>query len=254
MPSFCSDRDLGYLENRRRFPADTPLTLDETYRFAHLPLVEPDHPDVIDHEPVRGYRMGRHRTVRSLVLPVRYEALSTSPAFDAMLMELKSGPLATKIAWDAFDARTDRLHATLCGELAGPAFDRIPCDARELLAAIGPVACEVRGLFVGTKNIGRIYLRVYPETRAGENVFHTVQGALNYSKTGLFLIGLINLKDHLSADEAGVLGEIIDRTWERTFARLTIDRLLVQESRDDLVLDASAYEVIPLHTAGSVSG
>ncbi len=254
MPNLCTDQELDYLKHRHGFPAETPLTLDEPYRFAHLPLIAPDHPDVIAVDPVKGYREGRHATVRSLVLPILYETLSASSAFSEMLADLKNGPLADKIAWDAFDARTGRLHATLCGELAGPAFDRISDAARQRLATLGPVACEVRGLFVGTKNLGRIYARVYPETRAGENVLHGIQGIMNYPKAGLFLVGLFNLNDHLSAREASTLGQIIERGWEQPFARLAVDELWVQESRDDLILDGSVYEVIPLRKAGSACG
>ena len=44
---FCSDDELGFERSRTRFPCGEGLTLDETYRLAHLPLVAPDHPRVI---------------------------------------------------------------------------------------------------------------------------------------------------------------------------------------------------------------
>ena len=66
---FCSDTDLGYERSRTRFEVGEGLTLDETYRLAHLPLVAPDHPRIIERREGSSYVMGRHERVFSLVLP-----------------------------------------------------------------------------------------------------------------------------------------------------------------------------------------
>lgn len=68
---FCSDQELGYERGRTWFSAGAGLTLDESYRLAHLPLVAPDHPRVIPTRDGTTYRMGRHARTFSLVLPVR---------------------------------------------------------------------------------------------------------------------------------------------------------------------------------------
>ncbi|KAK6019836.1 hypothetical protein OSTOST_14519, partial [Ostertagia ostertagi] len=71
----CADSELGYLKNRTRFAPGETLLLDEAYRLAHLPLIAPDHPDVLRSRPDTAYRMGRHDRIFSLVLPVPPDAL-----------------------------------------------------------------------------------------------------------------------------------------------------------------------------------
>ncbi|UYN94211.1 MAG: hypothetical protein KIT25_19550 [Enhydrobacter sp.] len=71
----CGDDELGYVASRTRFVAGRGLPLDDTYRLAHLPLVAPDHPRLIARDEGRGYVMGRHERVTSLVVPVPGEAL-----------------------------------------------------------------------------------------------------------------------------------------------------------------------------------
>ena len=68
--SFCDDATLGYLRSRTALPEGVPLTLDEPYRLAHLPLVAPGHPGVIARQDGRFYEMGRHPSVFSAVLPI----------------------------------------------------------------------------------------------------------------------------------------------------------------------------------------
>lgn len=129
------------------------MTLDESYRLKHLPLVAPLHRRVIASRPGLAYEMGRHGRSLSLVLPV--------PDVDHLLeAELKAAPFAAKISWDIVARRRGKLHATLCGR---------PIIDRAALAAIGPITVELRGLFSGNVNHGRLYLRLYPEKRGGEN-------------------------------------------------------------------------------------
>ena len=102
--------------------------------------------------------MGRRDKTVSLVLPV--------PDIDHLIeAELRAQPFADKIAWDIVPRRRGKLHATLCG--APVVLDEA---ARQALAGIGPIGVELRGLFSGTVNHGRLYLRVYPEKRDGENL------------------------------------------------------------------------------------
>jgi hypothetical protein len=67
---FCSDDDLGYLDSRTRFEAGQALSLDASYRVAHLPLVAPGHPDAIRARESADYRDGRHAETFSLVVPL----------------------------------------------------------------------------------------------------------------------------------------------------------------------------------------
>jgi hypothetical protein len=104
----------------------------------------------------------------------------------------------------------------------------------------------VRGLFSGTINHGRLYLRVYPEKRDGENLLARVQRLLGRRETGLYLVGLHNLTDDLDAHEAAALAELIERWWERPILRWQVDALGLLAAWDDLVLDGGVEETISL--------
>jgi hypothetical protein len=230
----CDDDDLDYQANRTRFAPGTGFALDEAYRLAHLPLVAPLHPKVIVAKSGTGYEKGRHGKALSLVLPV--------PDVDHLLeSELKAAPFATKIAWDVAERRRGRLHATLCG--SPPAIDRAA------LATIGPITVEVRGLFSGNVNHGRLYLRVYPEKRSGENQLKRVQRLVGGRETGLYLVGLHNFTDDLDALEAAALAALIERWWDRPILRWQVDALWLLAAWDDLVLDGNVEETIPLCAA-----
>lgn len=227
----CGDDRLGYTASRTRFVAGEGLALDEPYRLAHLPLVAPSHPRVIARKPGTAYEMGRHGKTLSLVLPV--------PDVDHLLeTELKAQPFAAKIAWDIAKRRRGKLHATLCG--SPPAIDRAA------LAAIGPIAVEVRGLFSGNINHGRLYLRVYPEQRDGENQLARVQRLVGGRDTGLYLVGLHNFTDDLDAHEAAALAALIERWWDRPILRWQVEALALVAAWDDLVLDGGIEETISL--------
>jgi hypothetical protein len=189
---------------------------------------------VISRKPGTAYDRGRHDKTVSLVLPV--------PDVDHLLdAELRALPFADKIAWDIAVRRRGKLHATLCG--APIALDSAQ---REALADIGPITVEVRGLFSGTINHGRLYLRVYPEKRDGENLLARVQRLLGRRETGLYLVGLHNLTDDLDAHEAAALAELIERWWERPILRWQVDALWLLAAWDDLVLDGGVEETISL--------
>jgi hypothetical protein len=238
--SLCSDDELGYVANRTAFVAGQGLALDESYRLAHLPLVAPDHPRVIARRPGKSYDMGRHPTTLSLVLPVPAEDLE--PGLRPIEAELRTAPFAHKIAWDILPKRRDRLHATLCSGPA-PAFgDR----ERQELARLGPVTVELRGLFSGRINVGRLYARAYPERRDGANMFQRIQDILGCRRTDLYLVGLYNLTDDLEPGEAAVLSQMIERWWDRPLVRFDANALWLLRATDNLVLDSNVVEALAL--------
>uniref|UniRef100_A0A9E7ZZ69 Uncharacterized protein n=1 Tax=Bosea sp. NBC_00436 TaxID=2969620 RepID=A0A9E7ZZ69_9HYPH len=243
-PAFCEDDELGYRRSLTDFA--TPLTLDESYRLAHLPLVAPGHPGVIAQREGKFYEMGRHPAVYSLVLPVEDRALRASPAFLALEGELKAAPFASKIAWDILPKRQDRLHATICGSLSLAEAPVITTETREALRKIEPFTVELRSLFSGNVNRGRLYLPAYPEKRAGRNMLQEVQGAFGRAPGDLWLIGLYNLTDDLDATETAALAEIVTRWWDKPLLSLTVSELQVMGASDDLVLDAHVETVLPL--------
>lgn len=243
-PVFCEDDELGYRRSLTDFTS--PLTLDESYRLAHLPLVAPEHPGVIARREGKFYEMGRHPAVYSLVLPVEDRALRASPAFLALENELKAAPFAGKIAWDILPKRQDRLHATICGSLSLAEPPTISCQTHEALHKIEPFAVELRGLFSGNVNRGRLYLAVYPEKRAGWNTLQQVQAAFDRAPGDLWLVGLYNLTDDLDATETAALADIITRWWNKPLLNLAVTEFQVMGAHDDLVLDAHVETVLRL--------
>ena len=181
--------------------------------------------------------MGRHPAAYSVVLPVSADALEAPPVYRALDAELRAAPFAHKVAWHVLDQRRDRLHATVCGGL-GSEKPVIEPTARAALARLGPVVAEVRGLFSGNVNRGQLYLRVYPEQRAGMNLFHAVQRALGRPTTDLYVVGVWNLMDDLNAIEAAALAALVERWWSRVLLRVEATELWLLEAFDDLVLNA----------------
>jgi hypothetical protein len=244
--AFCEDAELGYERSRTRFQPGEGLALDDTYRLAHLPLVAPDHPRVIRTREGSSYVMGRHERVFSLVLPVPADALLRSPAYGGLNDEMKAAPFSGKVAWDVVGRREDKLHATICGSLSTGLPPVLEQNRLQELARFGPISVELRGLFSGNVNRGRLYLRAYPESRSGENVFRQMQRSLGCRETDLYVVGLYNLTDDLDAAETAALASLIDRWWDRTILRFEVDQLWLMGASDDLVLDSAVEETIPL--------
>lgn len=244
--AFCGDDALGYARSRSAFAAGAGFGLDEGYRLAHLPLVAPGHPRAIATKAGTHYAQGRHPEIFSLVMPVAATALEAAPAYRALERALRDAPFGPKIAWDIVAARRQKLHATLCSALGLGTVPAIGAETRDKLAAIGPFAVRLGGLFSGNVNRGRLYLKTYPESRAGHNVVQEVQQALGRPKGDLYVVGVWNLTDDLDAEEASALEALIAAWWDRPILDLIIDRLWLMGARDDLVLDSRVVETIPL--------
>lgn len=243
----CGDDDLDYLANRAQFEEGRGLLLDEAYRLAHLPLVAPDHRRVIARHVGRPYEMGRHEQVFSLVLPIPDALLRRSAAYLTLEAELRASPLAPKIAWNIVERRRHKLHATICGSLAiGRAPPILDATQRDALKRLGPVSVELRGLFSGNVNRGRLYLRAYPEKRDGLNVFRRIQQVLARHETALYVVGIYNLTDDLDAAECSILSELLARWWDSSILRFQAEALWLLGASDDLVLDSEVAEIVPL--------
>jgi hypothetical protein len=234
---FCTDDALAYARSRTCFEPGHGMQLDEAYRLAHLPLVAPRDPRVIAARDGTPYDMGRHPTAYSVVLPIPAVTLEASPSYQTLDAELREAPFAHKVAWQLIDRRRERLHATVCGGL-GPDMPVIAPEACAALARLGPIRAEVRGLFSGNVNRGRLYLRVYPEQRAGVNLLHAIQRTLGHPTTDLYVVGIWNLIDDLDAAEAAALAGLVERWWPQVLLRIDVTELWVLGARDDLVLDA----------------
>lgn len=245
-PTLCGDHELAYLASRTPFEQGRGLVMDESYRLAHLPLVAPDHPRVIVFRDGRHYRNGRHEPLYSVGMPVADQQLRRSEAYVALEAELKASVFAPKIAWDIVERRRHKLHATICGSLSVGEPPSLDNTRRDALRALGPIAVELRGLFSGNVNRGRLYLRVYPEKRDGMNMFRRIQQVMERSETLLYVVGVYNLVDDLDAAEAAVLADLIARWWDRPLLQVQLDALWLLGATDDLVLGSSTVETIPL--------
>jgi hypothetical protein len=241
---FCTDSELGYRRSLTDFSA--PLRLDDSYRLAHLPLVAPQHPRVIPRREDGFYEMGRHARIFSLVLPVDDAELQASAAFQDLESALNAAPFAGKIAWEILPRRRNRLHATVCGSLGLETSPVIAPETRAALGRLGAFDVELRGLFSGNVNRGRLYLAVYPEKRGATNMLQAVQAAFGRPPGDLWLVGLYNLTDDLDAAETTALADIVSRWWNQPLLRLTVTELQVMGACDDLVLDGAVAATVPL--------
>ncbi len=70
--------------------------------------------------------------------------------------------------------------------------------------------------------------------------------ASSLQETGSCVVGIWNLIDDLDPNEARALGELIERWWDRPFLSLEIDHLCLLGAGDDLALDSSVEEALPL--------
>lgn len=242
MTVFNEDDALGYRRSATRFVAGAPFAMDESYRLAQLPLVTPDHPKVIARRADRPlYDSGRHPRVYSLVLPVPGDALFASPTWREIQDELRAAPFATKLAWDMVERRRDVLHATLCHTVV---LER--AALAEALLALGPFEVELRGLFSGNVNHGRLYLKVHPELRAGVDMVQRIQRACAPEISDLWVVGVHNLIDDLDAGESAALAALIARWWDRVILRIEARELWILGAVDDLVLEAPTIERLAL--------
>lgn len=209
--TFVPDADLDYERLATRFEPGAALVMDEAYRRAHLPLVAPHHPKVIGEDEARGYRMGRHATIWSLVVPVEWQSLAASPAFQLLHQAMLGGPLRGKIDWDSFEKRRDVLHATIVSDIARGAAPGISEHWRQAFRSTRPFQIALRGFFSGNINLGRLYLKLYPEQRRDGNPIHILQRSLGRPETGLYVVGLYNLTDDLNRDETNWLVDFVAR-------------------------------------------
>ena len=243
---FVADAALDYHRFRTQLPAGTQLQFDDSYRRAHLPLIAPEHPAVIREDAARGYVMGVHGMIYSAVLPVPADALEQAPAYRGLDAALRAAPFAPKIAWDIVAARREKLHATLCGTLSIDSPPALSGGMRDMLRSHGPFTVELRGLFSGNVNLGRLYFQLYPQARNGSNVIHGVQQALGRAPTQLYLVGLYNFNDELTVEETASLQAILVQWQGRLLLRYVCEEIWILGSRDDLVLDSHIAERIRL--------
>jgi hypothetical protein len=236
---------LNYASSRRLFRPGETLDFDTSYRLTHLPLVAPRHPAVIREAPDQDYRNGQYVKPRySLVIPVRPESLTASPAFQAMEREMRTASFASKIAWNLCERRASKLHASIVNDLSEA--DAEPCASvvARVLPQLDPLSFRLGGPFVGNRNIGRIYFPAYPQEVAGEDSFALIQEALGTARTRFYGVGYYNLVDQLDPRETADLARFLGEWGPATLAEIQIDSFVVHATNDNLALSGRSFITI----------
>ena len=180
-------------------------------------------------------------------MPICGEALARSEGFAALSRALSSTRFAGKIAWSMMARRRGKLHATVAESLSADEVERLnAAELRDAMAALGPAEVELRGLFSGRINLGRLYLKAYPRRCGDTNLFAAVQRTLGRATTDLYPVGLLNLDDQLGPEEADELHALIALWWDRAVLRVAASHLVLMRSWDDLTLDAQTIGDVPL--------
>jgi hypothetical protein len=181
-------------------------------------------------------------------MPVPGQLIFQSDAYRELDGEFRSSPLCDKIAWDIVEERQDKLHATICGSLSVGTRPHIDVHVLSELASIGSFNVQLRSVFSGNINLGRLYLAVYPERRS-KNPLAEIQRIFGSPETELYLVGIWNLRDDLDFAETNALRAIIERWRMRTILEMKVSQLSLLKAADDLALDSSVAEVFPLSCA-----
>ncbi|WP_378945172.1 hypothetical protein [Mesorhizobium sp. ANAO-SY3R2] len=238
---------LAYAAARRDFFPGEALTFDRAYRLAHLPLVAPDHPDVIESEEGKDYFSGRYAATRySLTLPIDAGELGRSGEFQAFEQELRRLSFSAKINWEIGRERAEKLHATVIGGLSEADIEPCARAAAAALAPFGALSIRLGGPFLGTMNTGRIYLPVYPECHEGKDILGLVQAACGTRQSRFYGVGYYHFSAPLTVAETEELAGLIERWRESTLATLAIGSLAIQATNDDLALSGRIVTSIPV--------
>jgi hypothetical protein len=238
---FTPDAQLRFAATRHVFEPDAPFELGPDYRLAHLPLVAPGHARAIASVPGKDYRNGRYAAARdALAVHVPAGILDVSAVFQTIEAELKASAAGAAIAWDIGRRRRDVLHATIAGPFDPVAGEACAQAARAWLGDGAP-SIRLGGPFVGDRNHGRIYLRVYPEVRAGADAYADLQRAVGSRISGFYAVGLWHLARDLDASEAAALGAWLDRHWSAEIAILEQAHLGMLRTTDDLALHSAEW-------------
>lgn len=245
MTAFASPLQLRYRPLACRFTDGQRLPLDESYRLCHLPLIDPNHPDVIAKKG--EYEMGWFPTPSyALIVPVDADALEASPHYRQMIATLRRAPFARKIDWPMTERRRPVLHATLRSHLHGQHSDTAIRHLASRLRGVRQFRARLTGPWMGDKNHGRLYLPLVPETRNGAEPCARMQRAAGGRPTRLYTVGLFHFRDHLTAEEAAAL-RVFLRLWrDRVLLDYTVREIWLQATHDSLALDSRIVTRIPL--------
>lgn len=247
MPTYARPLQLRYRALAYRFAGGAPLPLDDSYRLCHLPLIAPDHPDVIRSRPGEPYEMGWFTPPsRALVVPADAGRLEASPPYRRMLARLRAAPFSPKVAWDLLERRRPVLHATIRSHLQRQHSDAAIRHLVARLRRMGRFRARLTGPWMGDRNHGRLYLPLVPGLQHGFDPVRRMQTMTGGKPTGLYTVGLIHFRDHLDAGEAAALRVILRDFRDSVLLDYEVEEIWLMANHDSLALDSRVVERIRL--------
>lgn len=234
---FAKDDILAYAMSRRQFSAGDRLLFDEPYCYAHLPLLDPQHPAAINTPNGLDYKAGRYEAERySLVIPVPHSLLVKSLVFRTIDNSLKRSSFRDKISFELCETRQPNQHITVAGGFKAVDLPLIEAKVREYLQETISVAYQLKGPFIGSKNLGRMYFPAYPTVHSGGEAYAMLQNAIGMRQSGFYAMGYYNFADELSVEETKELQGIMDEFAGQIVLEADPDEFWIMATNDDLVL------------------
>lgn len=235
--SFVEFSNLAYMESALHYYGG-PLTFDDNYRLAHLPLVSPTSALVIARREGSDYEYGKYENPRvGLVIPVSHADLAASPIYQAMESEFRSLRAWRKVDSPTMTRRLDRLHVTVASGLDYNKSLALRGDLVEFLRRhYGGISIRLAGPFIGRKNSGRIYLPALSEVVGGEDSLAELQSRVGVVPTRFYALGLYQLREELNTAEASQFINFVNE-WQGTIVfEGPIKCIQLWSTNDDLAL------------------
>ncbi len=243
--SVAQDMIMAFSSQRKRYDGSHDLRFDRHYRVAQLPLVDSNHPLALNVDSDKNYRYGHREAKQSMIIPIDGDALFESQNLKDFVHRISNTSVGRKICWDMKRIRHEKLHATICGFSSQSALPKLPF---ETIQGIHAFSFELRGLFMGNFNTGRIYICLYPECEEDTPITDRITDAIGIPANRLLLCGFLNLKEELTATEAKVLDELCSAASSIVFGSQVCEELIILESTDDLVLNSRIVDRLELRT------
>lgn len=246
MGQFATDDMLAYATSRHQFRPGDRLLFDESYRYAHLPLLAPEHPAAINAPANLDYKSGRYDIERyALVLPVPHSKLVKSHIFQAIENSLRRSSFSHKIAFELCERRRALQHITIAGGFQHNDIPRMEAIVAAYISKTTSLAYQLKGPFIGSKNLGRIYFPCYPSLQHGEDTYAALQNAVGVKQNGFYAMGYYNLIDELNCEETTELQNILDEFANQIIFQDEPDALWITATHDDLVLSGRVLKRLP---------
>lgn len=215
---FISDDELKYHgENGQEYRHESGLLqLSDNYRERFMGLVD----GTTDHHCYDP------RT--SLAFRIKWQTLYANPSFREMLEDIERSQASNKISLQPQDS----IHFTVPINKNDGWEDKLISEG----IAASTFKISIKGLFWNTYIQGRTFLKVYPESQAERNPLQDIIESLGGKHFGVYPIGIFQLTNDLTEDEAIELQGIIDAYRDIVFSTVEVNNLAIVEHENDLLI------------------